>query len=887
MPITERLLTKATAGANIMPSPSSTPQETPWPAPSYEPSSTPTPTISATPPISPSISPTPSPSPASYFVYNASEFGCSFEGNCEGFIQSTVVYNPNEPLIIGAFYTASISKVYQINDGGTVNQLPSNYVVVDSRPYDSCQIACSPISCVSGSLVYYTTPGWISYVTCAGNTVYQEVDCLGTCSIDVCHQCGTIDGSNGPGGSGSMAGITSIVCGYDCFIPPSPSTTPEPSYSPSPSVDPSVTPTLTPTVTPTVTPTPTITLTPSVTSTPKISPSCTCPVGYTGSNDGLTCYSSSVILATSTSGSLSTTVPGAAADNRAYGENGVLIFALNTFDQQGNLNPDEDTYAFAGYTAKYNGTTTTPVTKFWSRRQNGNGVWDANPYWPGTQFKSDGPAYPGTLGFCTTVQVPSTKTYYIGIAGDNLCQIKINGTAVISQPTGRKSSNFKFWKIYPFVLNAGPNLIELQGTNEDLWGSFAAEIYDNTLAELSTADQASDLNFIFSTGDYLPARNVVWPDSCIRDLATGGWVCSESSSLAQGSKYGQAFCTSYSCPEGSTLDTTTPGGPYCRQVFYIQTPCNPSPSPTISVTPSATPSISVTPTVTPSVSNTPCATFTPTPTVSVTVTPTPSLGCSCYEGMVVNNNIYDYVDCAGTSVTGFTGKGITFCLDVNREYSRNILVNPGASGCECGEPTPSVSVTPTISVTPSVSTTPGLTQTPSPSVSKTPSVSVTPSVTTTPSISVTPSVTATSSISVTPSTSISATPSISVTPSTSISATPSISVTPSISTTPTATPSISITPSPSLTLYIYAGATGTYADSATACTNKNCGRSWYRDTPSWANGLIVYNDSSLTPFNGGGNWIVVDTASTFCAGTGWRAIQVDTNGTILDSVACP
>jgi hypothetical protein len=114
-----------------------------------------------------------------------------------------------------------------------------------------------------------------------------------------------------------------------------------------------------------------------------------------------------------------------------------------------------------------------------------------------------------------------------------------------------------------------------------------------------------------------------------------------------------------------------------------------------------------------------------------------------------------------------------------------------------------------------------------------------------------------------------------------------VSNTPSVSITPTSTPSISITPSPSQTLYIYAGATGTYADSTTACTNKNCGRSWYRDTPSWANGLIVYNDSSLTPFNGGGNWIVVDTASTFCAGTGWRAIQVDTNGTILDSVACP
>jgi hypothetical protein len=113
--------------------------------------------------------------------------------------------------------------------------------------------------------------------------------------------------------------------------------------------------------------------------------------------------------------------------------------------------------------------------------------------------------------------------------------------------------------------------------------------------------------------------------------------------------------------------------------------------------------------------------------------------------------------------------------------------------------------------------------------------------------------------------------------------TPSISITPSISVTPSITPSIT----PTLPAYIYAGTTNNYATSTLACTNKTCGRSWYRNAPSWAIGQIVYDNPSLSvPYNGGGNWIAVATSSTFCGG-GWAAIQVDTDGTILDFVSCP
>jgi hypothetical protein len=74
-----------------------------------------------------------------------------------------------------------------------------------------------------------------------------------------------------------------------------------------------------------------------------------------------------------------------------------------------------------------------------------------------------------------------------------------------------------------------------------------------------------------------------------------------------------------------------------------------------------------------------------------------------------------------------------------------------------------------------------------------------------------------------------------------------------------------------------------------ACSNKNCGRPYYKSIPSWAVSTIVYDDSGLTtPFNGGNNWIAVDTATgAYCSGSGWAAIQVDSSGVILNFVSCP
>lgn len=155
----------------------------------------------------------------------------------------------------------------------------------------------------------------------------------------------------------------------------------------------------------------------------------------------------------------------------------------------------------------------------------------------------------------------------------------------------------------------------------------------------------------------------------------------------------------------------------------------------------------------------------------------------------------------------------------------------------------------------------------------------------------TPSVSPT--ISLTPSITPSFTPTTTACPGTSPKPTPSITASPTITPTrATPTPTATLTPTPTETpfvVYFYAGTVNNYATNTLACTNKNCGRPYYKSIPSWAIGTIVYDDSSLTiPYNGGGNWIAVDTSTgTYCGGFAWAAIEVSSLGVITDFISCP
>lgn len=143
-------------------------------------------------------------------------------------------------------------------------------------------------------------------------------------------------------------------------------------------------------------------------------------------------------------------------------------------------------------------------------------------------------------GFTAQIHIPTTKTYYIGLGGDNQVQIIVDGDTIVSQNQsligaqwGNVDRTFKIWHIFPVTLNAGLRIIELKGLNSEAVAGFGAEIYDNTSAELIAAHSYSDLRIVFSSKDY------------------------------KGRRFQPGVYSGYVCDPGFELDTT--GGLYmCR-----------------------------------------------------------------------------------------------------------------------------------------------------------------------------------------------------------------------------------------------------------------------------------------------------------------------------------
>jgi hypothetical protein len=125
------------------------------------------------------------------------------------------------------------------------------------------------------------------------------------------------------------------------------------------------------------------------------------------------------------------------------------------------------------------------------------------------------------LGFSECINITQSGTYYIGIASDDYCRFRVNGKTIVAL-TGNsgtapcytpQASGHQVWSVFPFYLNSGINLIEMEGLNWPEFGqptcpsginsaAFAAEIYKPTsLAVLTgaTSTGATQANVIFST----------------------------------------------------------------------------------------------------------------------------------------------------------------------------------------------------------------------------------------------------------------------------------------------------------------------------------------------------------------------------------------------------
>lgn len=275
----------------------------------------------------------------------------------------------------------------------------------------------------------------------------------------------------------------------------------------------------------------------------------TCPVDYTLSPDGMSCIKTSQIPATPPSGAQIQAGP---ALDPSYSNFGALVYDGYNSDGTGTIQLQMNATPWAN-----------PLANLVDGPLNRCAIWGATPV-PDNQ----------PIGFSIPIFVPSERTYYIAIAGDNKVRITVDGVTKIDQNPTTMAANiaawnsayatqgiavaFKFWHMYAIVLPAGNHFIGLEGTNFGGAAGFGAEIYDNTLAEL----QAATLDPVFvANPDLFPPLGNFY--SNLNLVFSTRW--------ARGKFFTSGVNNAYSCPATYGLDPTqTP--PQC---VLIQT-VNPS-----------------------------------------------------------------------------------------------------------------------------------------------------------------------------------------------------------------------------------------------------------------------------------------------------------------------
>ena len=259
-----------------------------------------------------------------------------------------------------------------------------------------------------------------------------------------------------------------------------------------------------------------------------------CPDGYESVNGGCVKYDQ---VAASLALPLKTIVKKA---YNSYGQYGMLIF-----DEGWN----------------YNGTGTYEKiqTPYWINAYPGNttdGPLNRNAVWSNTVL------IPQDIGFSFCIDLLVEKTYYVGVGCDNWSKLKINGVDVLDQGwKGGSLSNavsdlialvgsdsqvpFKYWWVYPMVLKAGRNIIEVKGHNHTATlAGFGMEIYDNSKLDLINATSDSDLNILWKSRDMV------------------GEYLDFSYNSDEGYK-------GYSCPDGYGI-VTCEGEVFCEKKIFIE-----------------------------------------------------------------------------------------------------------------------------------------------------------------------------------------------------------------------------------------------------------------------------------------------------------------------------
>lgn len=325
-------------------------------------------------------------------------------------------------------------------------------------------------------------------------------------------------------------------------------------------------------------------------------PPCSCPTGYT-----LNTVTNQCVKVTSTPLVPSGTLRVACAVNSvSYTNFGVLIYS--TYNVNG-------TGAFQNYhVSDPYWSNNSPITTT-KGKLNEVALWACNPTGGAPTLYDPLNEY---IGFIFPINLPTTKTYYIGIAGDNVVRIRLDCNTIIDMDSnaiaaehvgGTTLDTFKYWHIYPVQIPAGHHVIELTGLNYSSVAGFGAEIYNNTAQEIIDSTDGTGLNIIFTTKDKVGKPLQVsnsftgtCPDgSCLDVDSSGNLFCTSTLTTV-------VTCPQCSCPTGYTLDDSTKkcvkvtktqmgscsgnvividGSQYCVTTTIIDAVCQDCPTPTI------------------------------------------------------------------------------------------------------------------------------------------------------------------------------------------------------------------------------------------------------------------------------------------------------------------
>lgn len=162
------------------------------------------------------------------------------------------------------------------------------------------------------------------------------------------------------------------------------------------------------------------------------------------------------------------------------------------------------------------------------------------------------------------IDVPVTKTYYVGVIADDIFRFSVDGVVIVTadayaiSPQHGYLNQACFAKIhmYPIELEAGCRFVQTEGLNNLGAGLFGSIIFDNTDVEILAATSLADLNVIYSTEDIFEfIANPMPTNECPEGLTpTGDTLCDKCEGFIYADKEVEGEFAEPSCELGCEID---------------------------------------------------------------------------------------------------------------------------------------------------------------------------------------------------------------------------------------------------------------------------------------------------------------------------------------------